>query len=105
MSLTSYRAAPPRGNLCSGDIQRPKGLKRKDLDLLHPPGRPGDDLLSRVLRRSTIGSGGLNDRVRNGIGWGPPDKTTRSTGRMLRRYHLEKSQTTTISSPHMGFYE
>ncbi len=42
-------------------------------------GRPGDDLLSRVLRRSTIGSGDLNDRVRNGIGWGISDKVTGST--------------------------
>ena len=44
-----------------------------------PPGRPGGDLLSRALRRSTIGSGGLNDRVRNGIGWGTSDIATRST--------------------------
>src|SRR5262249_36593377 len=35
-------------------------------------GRPGGDLLSRALRRSTIGPEGLNDRVRNGIGWDPP---------------------------------
>ena len=46
-----------------------------------PPGRPGGDLLSRALRRSTIGSGGLNDRVRNGIGWGTSDIATRSTRR------------------------
>src|SRR5580700_3592222 len=49
---------------------------------MHPLGRPGGDLLSRALRRSTIGPGGLNDRVRNGIGWGTPGKTTRSTKRM-----------------------
>ncbi len=41
-------------------------------------GRPGSDLLSRTLRHSTIDAGGLNDRVRNGIGWGTPAKTTRS---------------------------
>jgi hypothetical protein len=41
-------------------------------------GRPGSDLLSRALRHSTIGAGGLNDRVRNGIGWGTPATTTRS---------------------------
>ena len=41
-------------------------------------GRPGSDLLSRILRYSTIDAGGLNDRVRNGIGWGTPAKTTRS---------------------------
>jgi hypothetical protein len=35
-------------------------------------GRPGDDRLSRVLRRSTIGAEGFHGRVRNGIGcWAP----------------------------------
>ena len=32
-------------------------------------GRPGSDLLSRVLRRSTIGAEEFNGRVRNGIGF------------------------------------
>jgi hypothetical protein len=41
-------------------------------------GRPGSDLLSRVLRRSTIGSGAFHGRVRNGIGCSHPDITTRS---------------------------
>ena len=71
-------------------------------------GRPGSDLLSRVLRRSTIGSGGLNGRVRNGIGWGPSDKATRSTRRMKRRRHrlsVVEPQRTAISSPRMGFSE
>jgi hypothetical protein len=37
-----------------------------------PVGRPGDDRLSRVLRRSTIGAEGFHGRVRNGIGcWAP----------------------------------
>jgi hypothetical protein len=31
-------------------------------------GWPGDDLLSRVLRRSTIGAGAFDGRVRDGIG-------------------------------------
>src|ERR1700676_5055125 len=31
-------------------------------------GRPGGDLLSRVLRRSTIGAEGFHGRVRDGIG-------------------------------------
>ena len=30
--------------------------------------KPGDDLLSRVLRRSTIGAGAFHGRVRDGIG-------------------------------------
>jgi hypothetical protein len=41
-------------------------------------GRPGNDLLSRVLRRSTIGSGAFHGRVRNGIGCSHPDIITRS---------------------------
>jgi hypothetical protein len=32
-------------------------------------GRPGGDLLFRVLRRSTIGAGAFNGRVRDGIGF------------------------------------
>ena len=39
---------------------------------------PGSDLLSHALRRSTIGARGLNDRVRDGIGWGPPAIATGS---------------------------
>ena len=40
-------------------------------------GRPGNDLLFRVLRRSTIGSKAFNDRVRDGIGFGHLDIATR----------------------------
>lgn len=43
-------------------------------------GRPGNDLLSRRLSGSTIGPGGLNDRVRNGIGWGTSGIVTRPAG-------------------------
>ena len=64
MSLTSYRAAPPRvGGLCiDGCI-----------------GRPGGDLLSHVLRRSTMGAGGFHGRVRDGIGCSLPAIATRSS--------------------------
>src|SRR5579863_5912895 len=55
MSLTSYRAAPPRGG--GGGGGKGRGL-----------GRPGGDLLFRALRRSTIGAEGFNGRVRDGIG-------------------------------------
>ena len=34
--------------------------------------RPGGDLLSHVLRRSTIGAEGFHGRVRDGIGWFRP---------------------------------
>ena len=41
----------------------------------------GGDLLSHVLRRSTIGAEGFHGRVRDGIGCGPLAVTTRSTNR------------------------
>ena len=46
--------------------------------------RPGSDLLSHALRRSTIGARGLNDGVRDGIRWGPPAITTGSAETSLR---------------------
>ena len=42
-------------------------------------GRPGSDLLSHALRRSTIGAKGFHGRVRDGIGWFTPAITTRSS--------------------------
>src|ERR1700730_14850252 len=42
-------------------------------------GRPGGDLLSRALRRSTMGAGGFHVRVRDGIGCSLPAKATRSS--------------------------
>src|SRR5438552_19036008 len=63
MSLTSYRAAPPRvGFLCLGRrIESGAGGMRGF-------GGPGGDLLFRALRRSTIGAEGFHGRVRDGIG-------------------------------------
>ena len=85
MSLTSYRAAPPRvGGVCArlarcwlravlacvrcwlacrASVALGTGCAGSGL-----PGRPGGDLLSRVLRRSTIGAEGFHGRVRDGIG-------------------------------------
>ena len=40
-------------------------------------GRPGSDLLSRVLRHSTIGAESFHGRVRNGIGCSRSAKITR----------------------------
>ena len=86
MSLTSYRAAPPRGNH-GRDRRRPRqrGLANKSAAFhTEPPravergckeasgfvlGRSGNDLLSRVLRHSTIGAEAFNGRVRDGIGF------------------------------------
>src|SRR5580704_6726782 len=55
MSLTSYRAAPPRGR---------EGREEEGSVLCGP----GGDLLSRVLRQSTIGAEAFDGRVRDGIG-------------------------------------
>ncbi len=44
-------------------------------------GRPGGDLLSHALRRSTIGAEGFHDRVRDGIGCRPLAITTKSSNR------------------------
>lgn len=50
--------------------------------IFHVFGRPGSDLLSRVLRRSTIGAGTFHGRVRNGIGCSRSAITTRSAKHM-----------------------
>src|SRR5690554_5450459 len=59
MSLTSYRAALPRAIfvLIVFIVSESSLLSRS-----------GGDLLSHVLRRSTIGAAALNGRVRDGIG-------------------------------------
>ena len=64
MSLTSYRAAPPR--VGGGDR-------------IGWIGRPGGDLLSRALRHSTMGAGEFHGRVRDGIGCRLPAMATRSS--------------------------
>lgn len=53
----------------------PIGLKRRYRVAFY---RPGSDLLSRVLRRSTIGAGAFHGRVRKGNGCSHPAITTRS---------------------------
>jgi hypothetical protein len=62
MSLTSYRAAPPRAN-AYGKRECCFIMRRIVLD------RPGNDLLSRVLRHSIIDAEAFNGRVRDGIGF------------------------------------
>src|SRR5271157_2411618 len=87
MSLTSYRAAPPRveGVRVSSEwrgcewsrIRSPFAarfsVKRKAFSVLC---RPGGDLLSHVLRQSTIGAKAFDGRVRDGIG---SDRLARAT--------------------------
>src|SRR5688500_2051533 len=85
MSLTSYRAAPPRGR----GRRTAKGVWRREQrpSLRHAPfagakrlvlGGPGNDLLSRVLRHSTIGAEEFNGRVRDGIGFLAPRSSHRT---------------------------
>src|ERR1700761_2831299 len=69
MSLTSYRAAPPRGGGLGWWAEVRRGWM----------GRPGGDLLSRALRHSTMGAGEFHGRVRDGIGCRLPAIATRSS--------------------------
>ena len=79
MSLTSYRAAPPRGRWCVcgfGARWEVLGLGVCVSSLL---GGPGGDLLFHALRRSTIGAEGFHGRVRDGIGCFTLAMATRSS--------------------------
>src|SRR5437763_14673636 len=93
MSLTSYRAAPPRAKafsrlkrrrghppawLSSHKLGRPFGLAEPSAPVTKniangfcstPPAKPGDDLLFHCLGNSTIGAVRFHGRVRDGIGW------------------------------------
>ena len=82
MSLTSYRAAPPR--VKEQEVPKTQNPPRKaDLPISFPSsleaifGWPGNDLLSQVLRHSTIGADVLNGRVRDGIGFYHVARATR----------------------------
>ena len=74
MSLTSYRAALPRvraGPWKAGGWSRAEGVVMSAgivSERCAFLSRSGGDLLSHVLRRSTIGATALNGRVRDGIG-------------------------------------
>ena len=54
--------------------------------------RPGGDLLSRVLRRSTISAGAFHGRVRNGIGCSRSAMTTRSAKGMCSRSWIFRAE-------------
>jgi hypothetical protein len=93
MSLTSYRAAPPRDgwpgleawSCCAFGALI---IVLSEMSLF----RSGGDLLSHVLRRSTIGVGALIGRVRDGIGSFTPAMTTRPEKRPGRAFALPKHQ-------------
>jgi hypothetical protein len=82
MSLTSYRAAPPRE-----DYEAKKHLYGVLLVIDDVRAfaicRPGNDLLFRALRQSTIGARSFHFRVRDGIGCGPPAIATRPANSKL----------------------
>ena len=96
MSLTSYRAAPPRARparrgwraqlpsvrvaSCFRD-GRPPRLPLPFRAGSGTPVGPGGDPLSRVLGRSTMGAAGFHGRVRDGIGWGTRAVAAGSGGR------------------------
>ena len=72
-------------------------------------GRPGSDLLSQVLRLSTIGAGEFNGRVRDGIGFRLPAITTRpaknsaeDNKKSTHRDRYELSRTHVLSSAQAG---
>ena len=100
MSLTSYRAAPPRAKHITADRRWRNALhptNSKELAKLviccgtfHVAGRPGSDLLSRALRQSTIGATDFHGRVRNGIGWDTCAITTWSSRHMKRTSRANK---------------
>ena len=68
MSLTSYRAALPRDWSVPERLVFGTGLGLDRFEMGWSLVRFGGDLLSHVLRRSTIGVTALNGRVRDGIG-------------------------------------
>ena len=79
MSLTSYRAAPPRDSVVGRPSVLPVASRlgarggpcsRRERRVARAFVRFGGDLLSHVLGRSTMGASGFHGRVRNGVGWG-----------------------------------
>ena len=71
MSLTSYQTAPPREKKRPALAHYPPArvwCLCKEARDTRAVARPGSDLLSHILRCSTIGAEGFHGRVRNGIG-------------------------------------
>ena len=71
-----------------------KVVKRKIGTLLC---RPGNDLLSRVLGRSTIGAGAFHGRVRNGIGCSHPAIITRSAKQCLKFWICDNARMSSVN--------
>ena len=74
MSLTSYRAAPPRVTNYANKNAAARRAGSGIFNIVNgfrtaPPAKPGDDLLFHCLSNSTIGAVRFHGRVRDGIGW------------------------------------
>ena len=70
MSLTSYRAAPPRANKkAAARLGRQRLFEIVNGFDKAPASKPGGDLLFHRLSDSTIGAVRFHGRVRDGIGW------------------------------------
>jgi hypothetical protein len=102
MSLTSYRAAPPRAGMSPTvpapllpryrprQGRRDKGGVTRNAANIFVNGffnllfafaiMPGDDLLFQRLSVSTIGAVRFHGRVRDGIGWGTDAMITKQYG-------------------------
>ena len=94
MSLTSYRAAPPRVRAWLAPVRLAiipvicvcRGFGPRSFLITRvgsPFRRSGGDLLSRALRRSTIGAEAFHVRVREGIGCSILAMTARPSKRRL----------------------
>ncbi len=83
MSLTSYRAAPPRdGSRWRTWVEdMVNGFRAFLVHIVARASMPGDDLLFHRLSDSTIGAVGFHGRVRNGIGWDTDAIATRQWSR------------------------
>ncbi len=65
--LTARRPSP---SLAGGGEATSRRARARRVIPPGAPGRPGGDLLSRALGRSTIGAAGFHGRVRDGVGCG-----------------------------------
>ena len=88
MSLTSYRAAPPRVTEAI-EPPAPALADRERLNIVNGFSRPlaakpGDDLLFHRLGDSTIGAVRFHGRVRDGIGWVTDAMATKLCGERAR---------------------
>ncbi len=94
MSLTSYRAAPPRANLRPSE----EGNNVNGFLRLYPQAsKPGDDLLFHRLGDSTIGAVRFHGRVRDGIGWVTDAMATKLWGPRMK--HSRNRATIWLSHP------